>query len=562
MKRLRNRLSILLLALSLPLASLAQTVGSPQRAADLEKDIMAALADGRKSVKVEPGKYTVSKTLEFRQLKDVALDFSIVELSVTSAGEAVNFSRCENTVFRGSTIYYDHPRFSQAKILAIGSDHLKGPYYDVQIDAGYPFSADFKRSQLFDPKTRRIRFGTWDFGVKGIEGPDDKGRARFFWDSSNMLPPRCNVGVGDYVVCRGDGATLLHTDSCKNCTFENLSLYWGGIFGVFETGASYGNHYWKITILPGPVPPGGTHRPLISQSADGLHSAAARIGPDIENCDFENMCDDGFAIHGYLATIESVSGATVTVKNSTFAVGDLARISGTGGFVGEAAVKVVERTHDGGFRITLNKALDAKVGDKVGNPSASGKGYKILNNIVRNNRARGILAKGDNGLIEGNLIDGSTMSGISIGPEYWCDEGDYCTDVTIRNNTIRNTNYASNGFGRNGAIWVHGDGGMGNRNIVIEGNRIESVVGPNLIIEWADGVSVTGNTFTNSHMQTVGNGDEAGAVVWLTHCTNIDLSKNSVSNPGLFQRTLLSSGKGVGTVKGREAGVTKQQITK
>jgi len=560
MKRLRNRLSIFLIALSLPLASLAQTVGSPQRAADLEKEIIAALATGGKSVKVEPGKYTISKTLKFRQLKDVALDFSNVELSVASAGEAVSFSHCENAVFRGETIHYDHPRFSQARILAMGSDSAKGSYYDVQIDAGYPFSADFKRSQLFDPETRRIRFGTWDAGVKGIEGPDDIGRARLFWGSSNMLPPRCNVGVGDYVVCRGDGATLLHTDSCKNCTFENLSFYWGGIFGVFETGASYGNHYWKITILPGPVPPGGTRRPLISQSADGLHSAAARIGPDIENCDFESMCDDAFAIHGYLETIQAVSEATITVKKSTFSVGDLARISGTGAFVGEAAVKVIERTHDGGFRITLDKALAAKVGDKVGNPSASGKGYKILNNVVRNNRARGILAKGDNGLIEGNLIDGSTMSGISIGPEYWCDEGDYCTGVTIRNNTIRNTNYASNGFGRNGAIWVHGDGGMGNRNIVIEGNRSESVVGPNLIIEWADGVTVSGNTFRNSHEKAVGNDDEAGAVVSLAHCTNVTLAKNSVIMPGPFQKTLLLLERGVGIVNGREAGVTKQVI--
>ena len=100
---------------------------------------------------------------------------------------------------------------------------------------------------------------------------------------------------------------------------------------------------------------------------------------------------------------------------------------------------------------------------------------------------------------------------------------------------------------------------MGNRNIVIEGNRIESVVGPNLIIEWADGVTVSGNTFRNSHEKAVGNDDEVGAVVRLAHCTNVTLAKNSVTMPGPFQETLLLLGRGVGIVNGREAGVTKQK---
>ncbi len=547
------RLCLIAVLATCSVAARAATVGDPAHPETLEKDITAALVAGTKAVTVTPGVYQLPQGLGFRDLVGVTLDFSKVELSLHSERDGVSFGGCRDTVFTGATVHYDHPRFSQAKILAFGSENQQ-VWYEVQVDAGYPVDATWKSSVIFTEKERRIKFHTWDSSAKSVTKLDGVGHLKVYWDDRNLIPPHCPVAVGDYLVCRGDGSSLLHTDGCVTCTFKDLTFYWGGIFGIFETGPSEANHYLRITLTPGAMPAGASNLPFISQSADGLHSAAARRGPIIEGCDFECMLDDAFAIHGYFAPILEVAGPTLIVKEHTFRVGDLARVSSDKGFLAEATVAKLEHQADQRWAITLDKDIAATSGCKVGNPNASGNGYKIINNTVRGNRARGILVKGDNGLIAGNTIEGSTMSGISVGPEYWWNEGDYCQHVTIRDNTIRHTNYATNDFGNNGAILVHGDGTKGNRDIVITGNRIVDVSGANIIVAWADGMRIADNTFSGFQRVDFGTDEKHGALVLLDHCANVAFSGNTTSAPGPFAKTMLLSGKDVVGVTGVDTG--------
>ena len=550
-------LASLLFLACIPMHGEAATVGNPERPQDLGRDIAAACTAGAATVVITPGAYQLTGSLVLEHLTNVELDFSKAELVQCSGKDGVDVNHCEQLILRGATLHYDHPRFCQARILAVGTEAGKGAYYDVQIDAGYPLTAAFKSCVIFTAAERRIRFHTGDADATSVQPLDAPGRVRVFWGNAGMLPPRSPVEVGDELVCRGDGSSLLHADACSGCSFQDLTLYWGGIFGIFETGPSQGNHYLRIRLTPGPAPSGGV-KPFISQSADGLHSAGARLGPDIEDCDFECMLDDAFAIHGYFQEILAVSGATLTVKESSYHVGDIARVSSLTGYSAESTVTADVRAADGRHLITLAQALDAHPGDKVGNPSASGAGYKIIRNTIRNNRARGILVKGDHGLIERNTIDGSTMSGISIGPEYYWNEGDYCHQVVVRGNTISNTNYATNDFGRNGAILIHGDGAKGNRAITIADNAISGVLGPNLIIHWADGVSVTGNTFTAPHLKPVGGDAVAGTLVWLEHCSNVSFAANTVAQPGPAETALVVTGKDVDTVAGQDSGIIRK----
>lgn len=511
----------------------ATTVGDPREPGKLHQQIVDAYQRGVRTITIRPGIYVLPAgggpaSLAFRDMKDVTIIADQVGFSVTDSKDALGFYSCENLVFRGATIHYDHPRFCQAKILGFGNDPAKGAYYDVQIDAGYPLNSRFGSAYVFDPAQGRIKLRTGDMSARSVEALNQTGKVRIFWGSSRVLPASYNVKEGDYVVSRGDGNTLLHTDGCKRCTFQDLSLYWGGVFGIFETGPSHGNRYVRIHLTRGPIPPGATNAPLISQSADGFHSASARLGPEIEGCSFESMCDDGIAIHGYLADIVAVSGNGLTLNRSLFEIGDLARISDTKGRLEEATVQSVKKLQEGRYLVTLDRAVQATAGGKVGNPSASGAGYKLRNNTIRNNRARGILAKGDDGLIEGNVIDGSTMSGISIGPEYGWNEGDYCRTVVIRNNVIKNTDYATNGQGRNGAVLIHGDGAKGNRDIRIENNQLCSVLGPNLIIQWSEGVKVTGNTFDMTQRRPCGDVRLDKAAVWVEHAHDVSLADNMV----------------------------------
>ena len=556
------RFTLLVAVLSVPATSSALAVGDPLQPGKLEQEINDAYRSGARTITINPGKYVMpakpgGASLSFRQMKDVIISANQVEFSFVDPKDALGFYGCANLTFGGAAIHYDHPRFCQAKILGFGTDPAKGAYYDVQIDLGYPRNARFKSAYVFDPTQRKIKLRTGDMSARSVEALDETGKVRVFWGNPRVSPPAYNVQEGDYLVCRGDGGTLLHADRCEGCTFRDLALYWGGVFGIFETGPSRGNHYLAISLTCGPVPPGATNAPFISQSADGLHSAGARVGPDIERCTFESMCDDAFAIHGYFVDIVAVSGKNLTVKKSSFEVGDVARISSAKGFSDEAKVQSVSRLPDGAWLVTLDHEMEAQAGYKVGNPSASVAG-KIVNNTIRNNRARGILAKGDDGLIEANLIDGSTMSGISIGPEYDWNEADYCHNVEVRNNVVRNTDYAANGQGENGAVLIHGDGAKGNRNILIENNRLESVLGPNLIVEWADGVKIAGNTFDLAQRLPQGNKQRDQAAIWLRHVRDVSFTGNVVKGRADINSDLfVLMGEDVTGLSGASMGVVR-----
>ena len=71
-----------------------------------------------------------------------------------------------------------------------------------------------------------------------------------------------------------------------------------GFAPIFESGGG-GNHYLRCHWALGPRPAGATEDPVVTNSADGLHSPGASPGPDIENCTFDGVfLDDCIAIHG------------------------------------------------------------------------------------------------------------------------------------------------------------------------------------------------------------------------------------------------------------------------
>ena len=55
-----------------------------------------------------------------------------------------------------------------------------------------------------------------------------------------------------------------------------------------------------------------------------------------------------------------------------------------------------------------------------------------------------MLLKADNRLVQGNLVDGSTIAGIVVSPEV-PDEAGYSHHVRIIGNTLRNSGYATTG---------------------------------------------------------------------------------------------------------------------
>ena len=115
------------------------------------------------------------------------------------------------------------------------------------------------------------------------------------------------------------------------------------------------------------------------------------------------------------------------------------------------------------------------------------------------------------------------MSAVSIGPEHtkW-GEGDYSWDVTVEKNVFRH-----NALGNKGAevVFLHGDGGIGNRRIKIVDNVFDATYGTCVGVNWTDGAEVTGNTVRAASPLGAA---EKGYFADISHARNVTVKGNTM----------------------------------
>ena len=230
-------------------------------------------------------------------------------------------------------------------------------------------------------------------------------------------------------------------------------------------------------------------------------------------------------------------------------VGEPARISDDKGFFGEAIVTDIKNNADKTATVTLDRDLGVPAAAKCSNPRSAGAGFRILRCHLGNTRSRAILVKADNGLIADNTIEYSGMSSVSIGPEYYWNEADYAQNVMVKNNLMRENGRA--GYG-GGAVLIHGDGAMGNKNITVKNNRFQSNYQGDIDAQWTQNLTVSGNVIT-------------GATVWpsavmppqspvlLSNCRAVTLRDNLVKNSAVYKPALISPGANSSEVTGNDS---------
>jgi hypothetical protein len=542
---------------------------------------------GKKTVTIPPGSYRVTPPahgahLQLHGIENFEVDARSVTLIFTDQHRGgIEFRDCRNVKFRGATLRLETLPFTQGVVEAIAAD---GRFYDIRIEKGYPANFDDPKDfpdhptgYLFDPKTRWWKRGIVDNSGAKIErlGPD---RFRVYWVRP-LGPPAQPVEIGDPMGFRGIGFHNVTVMNCARMDLTDLTITSAGSFAVLESGGDGGNHY-SVAVKRGPRPPGAETDPLFSSTADAFHSVGVRQGPMVDHCYFEAMPDDGVAIHGTYSLVLQAEGANLVINKNTFKPGDPLRLFDPFGKpAGEAVVKSVEplagfenakksrrvtrsdNTRGPYFRITLDHPLPADFDFFASNPAAMGSGYIVRNNTIRNHRARGMLLKADNGLVEGNTVDGSTMGGIVITPEFWWNEACYSRNVTVRNNTIRNVAYWQRQWAGVVVAAIDKDPVPpgGHRNIVLEGNTIENVNGTNLFISSASGVIVRNNRFVNAQQEEVAVagahwGVDAGSLIFVTQADGVVFEGNTVIGRGRSGKALVQS-TATAVVRGAETGV-------
>jgi hypothetical protein len=566
------------------LVLLAQT---PEDPGSLQRALNEAVHAKKTSVVLPPGVYRLPPPsspwcLLVHDAQDLEIDAKGVELVLLDRHKgALQFLRCRNVRLNGLTLRHESPPFTQGRIDAVGDRIL-----EVTIHDGYPADLDNPDAfvprpagYVFDAKTRQWKAGTMDLEPERLERIGER-RFRL------LLQQKADrVEVGDLVAFRGRGMPDLHLGACSAMSIDDVTVRHGSGFVLHEDGGDGGNRY-RYTVTFGPAPQGASEAPLLSCNADAFHSSGVRRGPTLDGCSFEGMADDGIAIHGAYALVVESRDQSIVTTEGVLREGDPIRLFTPDGAPDREARVVGLRRLDftpsaqsrfRGFsdlskaryvEVTTEPRVTAGFDWLASNPATIGSGYVLRNNVIRNHRARGILLKAENGLVEGNTIEGSTTAAIVLAPELLWREACYSRNVVIRNNTIRRCGTATAGpwTPQAGVLTVTAEVNPGtipgHRNIVIENNRFEDNCGINLLLQSVDGARVEGNQFEQPGRLASRRGSglkmDPGSLIWIANSRNVAFEENVVANPGPGMTRLVGVGPEVRDLGGLETGVQRR----
>ncbi|BDI30964.1 hypothetical protein CCAX7_30150 [Capsulimonas corticalis] len=579
-------LVLLFAALASPKPGRAQsypTVGSPSNPAGLQAAIQSAYNSGAAGVTIAPGTYNLpvpsSWYLDFDNMQNFVISaYGVTLVMADEAWSAIHFGNCRNVSLQGAYITMARPSFTQGAIVAANVD-ATGPYYDVQLDAGYP--RDFTSAahwllpgylgdgNLFDKNTRKWKTGINDVGVTSVSQLNGSGLYRFRINDSWAVPGHGGpVVLGDFIAIKGRTGQSIVQDNCT-VTLRDLTLAWVG--GAHEYGAGP-NYYENLYCTYQPAPSGGTVKGLLGYN--GVNSINTRFGPIVENCTWEGAPDDVFNIHGQWDQTASVSGASLKYGaqgNNDIVQGDILRFfdkhmnlidtatvtsAPTGSSFSPPSGSTWQCFSGGTFQyytVTLDHAVPAQYDYLINDVNASGLNAQVRGNRFLNNRSNAVLIKCEGAIVENNVFDGCSASGVAIFPTVYWNEGGAVINLTVQNNIFRDCGrWGRTNLANAGAVTVGLDGDPGGmtgttllRNITIANNTFDNNAGLEITARYASNVSLLNNFFINTHQAhaTFGAdlGFDQGTEIQLGATNGVNLTGDIVRNQGSYATSLIKT---------------------
>jgi hypothetical protein len=333
--------------------------------------------------------------------------------------------------------------------------------------------------------------------------------------------------------------------STRGVRVANVSLLSLGGMGVYTDSVAGGITIDGLSIrkLPG--------RPM-SICADGVHFSNTRGGDVlVTNSLFEGQGDDGINVPTIFQQVGWLRGDglafQVQARNEPvpapplFAAGaevNFFNISSMA-FLGQGRVASVGANNT----VVLDAPVPAGAGlwSLVNNAGMYADSVEVVNNVFRNNRARGALLKSSNVFAAGNVFEGCTIAAAKTETDgcYWY-EGHPVSNWTFFNNTVREVNYWSP---------EQGDVRLDNSVPTIVNGKPD----PNRCQAWTDAasfvqhaVNISGNTFVSPW----------GAPFALVMSTDGVAIEGNVASRGGGAAALTFDWVGQGTARARVGGNT------
>ena len=450
------------------------------------------------------------KGLDFTGCEGLSIEAEGATLCVGGWMQVLSFIRCKDVSLQGLSITLRRPAATEGRITAstdstfdIAFDPLLYTHIDSIVQGRYYFYS-----------RERQHFYYGNVGEGQLLSP---GHIRF--------RSRSKPAIDDVLIIRycGHYRPCIMLLESQNISLTNVSLRsFSGMGVVGHLSSNICIDGLRVEPEPGR---------FSSTSTDATHFTSCSGDLTIRNSFFAGNGDDCTNIHNYYWTFLSLAAerqVEIRVENADLHAqsldipcpGDTLRIVSRKDMntLAEAVVAAADSSWtDWRVVVTLDKPLSGiKAEDCLMYNHSRFPRVRIENNRVAYNNGRAFLLKARDVCITGNDIGRCTLSAIKLGAELsWCEAGPV-EHVLVEGNNIHDTGTAD-GYRASGVMLTTEASQTPphvNRNITIRGNRFQSVRPVSILLQDAENVSITGNTFIG------------GSGIEQQNCDNITIRDN------------------------------------
>jgi hypothetical protein len=524
------------------------TAGSPDHDAAFAKAVAAiseAAAEASKAGRPahivlnldKNGIYKIKHPIALKQLSGVEIHGNGAELINTARTATLEISNSSHVTIRDLTIDYDPLPFTQGTIASFDRTARE---IIVNVDPGYPDDPALLATitdgffKVMDRRTRALKPGARDFlSPSRVERVKDGViKVHLQWGANDRFPSQLPIAAGDVVAITNLTSEAIGVTGSAATTLIDVKLLASPGMGFVENGGAGGTRFQKVSIVPGPRPKGATTDRLVSTNADGSHFATVEHGPTIEDCTFSNTSDDAINVHGFYYYVIQKTGPSHYLLSPKWdqglAAGDEIETCEHQTLRSLGRTRITQFTKrkapelkgkiaplwknkspttqpDLVYDVVLQHDLPLKTGDGVTSLSRIGSGTAIRRCSFH--ACGRVLVKSTNSVVEACQFTYANGVALQAGSDigFWSESG-FAENLTIRNNhfthSITGANemtWASDTLGAItvGLVLPEGVNGFANsfqnRNVTIEGNRIDDSYIYAIFVSNADGVRIINN---------------------------------------------------------------------
>ena len=393
--------------------------------------------------------------LKLKGISNLAIDGQGSEFMFYGLCQAIYMEDCRHVTIKNIHINYQHLPFMAGKIVNIGETWIDVAVENKKIAGGEPVIA----FQMYEPDTHRPTSVETFAGVQSTENIGENVLRLHMTSDDRGHDMPAKVKSGYYLVMRHllGGYEPVEIKEGKDILLEHIDLYTGAGMGILGVGTENLTLSY-VNIIP-------KENNLMSTTADGTHFIGCRGMVRLDNCRLIGEGDDHFNLHGQSVFVDEIIDRK-TIKASIGAKSGFGMWSDwwvngwtswprTGetvefcqqddlNILGRSVISSVQPDKETGYLLiffedhipeTIEPGFIFQVTEQV--PVV-----RISDCYFGMNRSRGLLLTSRDIIVENNTFEytGGT-------PIFVCAEVDWKAipapaDVRIRQNIIRDCNYA------------------------------------------------------------------------------------------------------------------------